>query len=43
MFQRKKDEIFRELPHVFGIADDYLIAGNDNNDADNDSTLHRGL
>ena len=27
MFQRKIDEIFKELPIVFGIADDCLVVG----------------
>ena len=27
MFQRKIDEIFKDMPNVFGIADDILVAG----------------
>ena len=27
MFQRKIDEIFKDLPNVFGIADDILAVG----------------
>ena len=30
MFQRKLDDISKELPNVFGIADDILIVGYDN-------------
>ena len=39
MFQRKIDEIFRDLPHVFGIADDILVVGNDIDGKDQDDTL----
>ena len=27
MFQRKFDEIFKDMPNVFGIADEILVAG----------------
>ena len=27
MFQRKIDEIFKDLPNVFGIVDDILVVG----------------
>ena len=27
MFQRKIDEIFKDIPNVFGTADDILVAG----------------
>ena len=27
MFQRKIDDIFKDIPNVFGIADDILVAG----------------
>ena len=39
MFQRKIDEIFKELPSVFGIADNILIEGCDNNGKEHDRTL----
>ena len=42
-FQTKIDEIFKELPNVFGIADDILIVGYDDNDRDHDTTLWRVL
>ena len=29
MFQKKIDEMFSDIPNVFGIADDSLIAGFD--------------
>ena len=31
MFQKKIDELFSDIPNVFGIADDILIAGLDVN------------
>ena len=27
MFERKIDEIFKDMPNVFGIVDDILVAG----------------
>ena len=27
MYERKIDEIFKDMPNVFGIADDILVAG----------------
>ena len=41
MFQRKRDERFKKLPNVCGIAHDNLIVGYDNNGADHDRTLCR--
>ena len=38
MSQRKVDEIFKELPNVFGIADDILVRGYDNDSEDHDNT-----
>ena len=29
MFQKKKDELFSVMPNIFGITDDSLIAGFD--------------
>ena len=42
MFQRKIDEI-SELPNVFGIADDILVVGYDENSSDHDDLLWRVL
>ena len=39
MFQRKIDKIFKELRNVFGIADDILVVGYDNDGKDHDETL----
>ena len=43
MFQRKIDEIFKDLPNVFGIADDILIAGYDSDGKDHNKTAWRVL
>ena len=43
VFRRKTDEIFKELPNVFGIADDILIVGYDDNGRDHDNLLRRLL
>ena len=43
MFQRRMDEIFKELPNMFGIADDTLVVGYDDYDRDHDNTLRRVL
>ena len=34
IFQRKIDETFKELPNIFGIADDILVEGYDKDDTD---------
>ena len=39
MFQRKIDEIFKDLLNVFGIADDILVVGYDADGKDHDDTL----
>ena len=39
MFQRKKYEIFKELPNVFSIADDILVVGYEADGKDYDETL----
>ena len=36
MFHRKIDAISKELPNVFGIADDILVVGYDDDDHDDD-------
>ena len=43
MFQCKIDEIFSDMPNVFGIADDILVIGYDENGADHDATVHNVL
>ena len=39
MFQRKTDEIFKEWPNVFGIADDILVVGYEADGKDHDKIL----
>ena len=39
MFQCKIDKIFKDLPIVFGIADDTLVVGYDSNGKDHDEML----
>ena len=43
MFQRKIDEIFIDMPNVFGITDDILVAGYGADDRDHDETVQRIL
>ena len=43
MFQREKDEIFKELLNVFGMADDILVVGYDGNGTDHDNIPYRVL
>ena len=43
MFQRKKDEIFKDLPNVFGVAYDILVVGYDSDGKDHDGTLQKVL
>ena len=43
MFQRKIDEIFKDMPNVFCIADDILVAGYEADDRDHDKTVQRVL
>ena len=38
MFQRKIDDIFNDIPNVFGISDDILIIGYDKDGGDHMST-----
>ena len=42
-FQRRIDEIFKELPIVFSIADDILVVGNEADGKENDEILWRVL
>ena len=39
MFQWKIDKIFKNLPNVFGIADNILAVGYDRDDKDHDEML----
>ena len=43
MFQRKIDEIFKDIPNVFGIADDILVAGYEADGRDHGHTILRVL
>ena len=43
MFQKKVDELLSSIPKAFGIADDILIAGFDEQGTDHDETLYRVL
>ena len=43
MFQIKIDEIFKDLPNIFGIADYILVVGYDGYGEDHDDTLQRVL
>ena len=40
MFQCKIDEIFNDMPNVFGIADDILVIGYNKNGADHDKAVY---
>ena len=40
MFQQKMDEIFNNMPNVFGIADDILVIGYDKDGADHDEAVY---
>ena len=43
VFQRKKDEIFQDLPNVLGITDDILVVGYETDGKDHDETLQKVL
>ena len=43
MFQRKIDEIFNDIPNIFGIADDILVIGYDKDGADHDKAVYNVL
>ena len=43
MFQRKIDEIFNDIPNVFGIADDILVIGYDRDGAVHDEAVYSVL
>ena len=41
MFQYKIDEMFNDMPNIFGIGDDILIIGYDNDGTDHDEAVHK--
>ena len=43
MFQCKIDEIFSDMPNIFGISDDILVIGYDEDGADHDATIYKVL
>ena len=43
MFQRKIDEIFNDIPNVFGIADNILVIGYDKDGADHNEAVYNVL
>ena len=43
MFKCKIDKIFSDMPNVFGIVDDSLVIGYDENEADHDAAVHNVL
>ena len=43
MFQCKIDEIFNEMPNVFGISDDILVIGYDKDGTDHDKAVYNVL
>ena len=43
IFQRKIDEIFKDVPNVFGIVHDKVVAGYEADDKDHDETVQRVL
>ena len=43
MFQYKIDEIFNDMPSVFGIADDILVIGYDKDGTDHDEAVYKVL
>ena len=43
MFQHKSDEIFNDIPNVFGIVDNILVIGYDKDGTDHDETVYKVL
>ena len=43
MFQRKIDERFSDMPNVFGITGDILVAGYESTGRDHEKTVQRVL
>ena len=40
LFQHKTDEIFNDMPNVFGIADDILVIGYDEDGTEHDQAVY---
>ena len=40
-FQRKRDKIFKDLPNVYGIADNILFVGYESDDKNHDDKLQK--
>ena len=43
MFQCKIDEIFNDMPNIFGIVDDILVTGYNKDGTDHDEAVYNGL
>ena len=43
MFQQKIDEIFHDMPNIFGIADEILVVGYDDDGRDHDEMVQMVL
>ena len=43
IFQRKIDEIFNDMPNVFGIADDIVVVWYEDDDRDHNETVQNVL
>ena len=43
MFQHKIDKILNDMPNVFGIADDILVIGYNDDGPDQDAMVHKVL
>ena len=43
MFQQKIDEIFNDMPNVFGTADDILVIGYNEDGTDHDKAVYNVL
>ena len=43
MLQRKINEIFNDIPNLFGFADDILVIGYDKDGADHDKAVYKVL
>ena len=41
MFQWKIDEVFNDMPNIFGITDDILVVGYEDDCRDHDKTFQR--
>ena len=43
MFQCKIDQIFSDMPNIFGMTDDILVIGYDKDGADHEAAVHKVL